>query len=56
MFDGAHRNGNSVAVGVLTDAVYGGLPTAGNATGLSLTTAWGVNAAYSAARRARQAA
>jgi hypothetical protein len=48
------QNGQKVAYGVVSDAVYGGfvnpqttsgLPV-GNATSLQLTTAWGVNAAY----------
>jgi hypothetical protein len=47
------QNGQKVAYGVVSDAVYGGFVTpqtvggvAGNATSLQLTTAWGVNAAY----------
>ena len=39
-------NGGNAAYGVLTDAVYGGTLSAGNATSLQLTTGWGVNAAY----------
>jgi hypothetical protein len=46
------QNGQKVAYGVVSDAVYGGfvVPTSGipggTATSLQLTTAWGVNAAY----------
>ena len=40
------RDGGTVAFGVNTDAVYGGTLGTANATDLSLTTAWGVNAAY----------
>ncbi|MGA8996964.1 MAG: porin, partial [Pseudolabrys sp.] len=39
-------DGASAGWGVVTDAVYGGTIAAGTATGLSLTTAWNVNAAY----------
>jgi hypothetical protein len=39
-------DGNSVAYGVLSDCVYGGLISAGTTTGCNLTTAWGFNAAY----------
>jgi hypothetical protein len=38
--------GNQVAFGYQTDAVYGGTVAAGNTTDLQLTTAWAVNAAY----------
>jgi hypothetical protein len=49
------QNGQKVAYGVVSDAVYGGFVNpqttgapfiAGNATSLQLTTAWGINAAY----------
>jgi hypothetical protein len=39
-------DGASAGWGVVTDAVYGGTIAAGTASGLSLTTAWNVNAAY----------
>jgi hypothetical protein len=39
------QDGNTVASGLLSDAVYGGLGPA-TGTDLELTTAWGVNAAY----------
>ena len=39
-------NGANEGFGVVTDAVYGGIIANGNASGLSLTTAWNVNAAY----------
>jgi len=38
--------GSELGFGVLSDAVYGGTLVAGNASQLSLTTAWNVNAAY----------
>jgi hypothetical protein len=38
--------GADLGFGVLSDAVYGGTIVAGNASQLSLTTAWNVNAAY----------
>ena len=40
------QDGDSVAYGVISDAVYGGTLGAGNATNLELTTAWNVNASY----------
>jgi len=40
------EGGNSIAIGLMSDAVYGGLVTTGTATGLNLTTAWNVNASY----------
>ena len=39
-------NQDSVAMGVVSDAVYGGSIFAGSATDLQLTTAWNVNASY----------
>ena len=45
-FNYGFRNGNNAAFGVLSDAVYGGVLSNGTNTGLNLTTAWGVNAAY----------
>jgi hypothetical protein len=39
-------DGANVAFGTVTDAVYGGTLATGNASDLSLTTAWNVNAAY----------
>jgi hypothetical protein len=49
----AFADGFSQGIGVLTDAVYGGLASGGSGatagsspTGLNLTTAWNVNAAY----------
>ena len=39
-------DGANVSFGVVTDAVYGGALATGNASDLSLTTAWNVNAAY----------
>jgi hypothetical protein len=38
--------GQNEGFGILSDAVYGGTLAAGNASNLSLTTAWNVNAAY----------
>ena len=38
-------DGNSQSIGLMNDAVYGGT-VAANTTGLELTTAWNVNAAY----------
>jgi Porin subfamily len=38
--------GNSQSLGLMTDAVYGGTLGGLNTTGLNLTTAWNVNAAY----------
>jgi hypothetical protein len=40
------QNGQKLAYGVVSDAVYGGSFTNGTATSLQLTTAWGINAAY----------
>jgi len=40
------RNGDSAAYGIISDAVFGGTLTAGNATGLELTSTWAVNASY----------
>jgi hypothetical protein len=40
------QNGQKVAYGIVSDAVYGGTLASGTATSLQLTTAWGVNAAY----------
>jgi hypothetical protein len=40
------QEGDSIAYGVMSDAVYGGSLFAGNATDLQLTTAWNVNASY----------
>jgi Porin subfamily len=40
------RSGTTAGYGILSDAVYGGTVLGGNNTGLNLTTAWGVNAAY----------
>ena len=37
---------NSIGFGVLADAVYGGTLAGANATGLNLSSAWGLNAAY----------
>ena len=42
----AARSGDTAGYGIISDAVYGGSPFTGNASGLDLTTAWGVNAAY----------
>src|SRR5262249_54200180 len=42
----AKVNGADEGFGVLSDAVYGGTLAAGNASDLSLTTAWNINAAY----------
>jgi hypothetical protein len=39
-------NGADEGFGAVTDAVYGGIIANGNASDLSLTTAWNVNAAY----------
>ena len=39
-------DGAGIAYGVLSDAVYGGSISGGDATTLNLTTGWGVNAAY----------
>jgi hypothetical protein len=39
-------NQESVAVGLTSDAVYGGSLFAGTATDLNLTTAWNINASY----------
>ena len=39
-------DGNSQSLGLLSDAVYGGLLGTGTATGLELSSAWNVNAAY----------
>jgi hypothetical protein len=39
-------DGESQGFGVLSDAVYGGNIITGNASDLSLTTAWNINAAY----------
>ncbi|MEI9805223.1 MAG: porin [Pseudolabrys sp.] len=38
--------GGSYGMGVITDGVYGGSVALGTATGVNLTTAWGVQAAY----------
>jgi porin-like protein len=40
------QDGDSLAYGVISDAVYGGSIFAGSATDLNLTTAWNVNASY----------
>jgi Porin subfamily len=46
------ENGNALAIGVMSDCVYGSTNAAGlgvpatNGTGCNLTTAWGVNAGY----------
>jgi hypothetical protein len=40
------QNGATSAMGILADGVYGGTVAGGNTTGVDLTTAWGVNAAY----------
>jgi hypothetical protein len=40
------QDGNNVAYGVMSDAVYGGTVAGGTNTSLNLTTAWNVNAAY----------
>ena len=42
----AKVEGANEGFGVLSDAVYGGTLAAGNASDLSLTTAWNINAAY----------
>ena len=39
-------DGAQEAFGVLTDCVYGGIPTAATTTGCQLTTGWGFNASY----------
>ena len=39
-------NGQELAFGIQSDAVYGGSVAAGTASDLELTTAWAVNAAY----------
>jgi hypothetical protein len=39
-------NQSGVAMGLLTDAVFGGTLAGANTTSLQLTTAWGINAAY----------
>jgi hypothetical protein len=44
-FNYGFAEGQNQAFGVLSDAVFGGT-TPANGTGLNLTTAWGVNAAY----------
>ena len=40
------ENQSSLAMGIVSDAVYGGSIFAGSATDLQLTTAWNVNASY----------
>ena len=40
------QNGFNAAYGVVADGVYGGSPGTGTATGMNLTTAWGINASY----------
>jgi Porin subfamily len=40
------RNGVDGGYGIISDAVYGGTVQNGTNTGLDLTTAWGINAAY----------
>ncbi len=40
------QDGDNLAWGVVSDAVFGGSPVLNTATGLELTTAWNVNAAY----------
>jgi hypothetical protein len=40
------RDGADAAYGIMTDAVYGGTVGGANNSGLQLTTAWGVNAAF----------
>ena len=45
-FNYANRSGNNMAFGVLSDAVYGGTPTAGNNTDLNLTSTWTIQAGY----------
>jgi len=49
--DLGNENGNAVALGVMSDCVYGSTQVAGqlvatNGTGCNLTTGWGVNAGY----------
>jgi hypothetical protein len=39
-------DGNTIGLGLLSDAVYGGNVVLANGTSLELTTAWNVNAAY----------
>jgi hypothetical protein len=39
-------DGSSLAYGVLSDCVYGGIASTGTQTGCNLTTAWGFNAAF----------
>jgi hypothetical protein len=41
-----YRDGDTAGYGIMSDAVYGGTVAAGNNTGLNLTTAWNVNAAF----------
>ena len=43
---GIIKDNNRVGWGIMSDAIYGGQPAAGNSTPLELTTAWSVNAAY----------
>jgi hypothetical protein len=40
------RHGDTAGYGILSDAVFGGAIGTGNATGLNLTTGWGVNASF----------
>jgi hypothetical protein len=40
------QDNQATTFGVMSDAVYGGVTSNGTATGLQLTTAWGVNAGY----------
>jgi len=41
-----YANGGTMAMGLLSDGVYGGTVAAGTATGVELTKTWGFNAAY----------
>jgi hypothetical protein len=40
------QNGFDAAYGVVADGIYGGTIGTGTATGINLTTAWGINASY----------
>jgi hypothetical protein len=40
------QDGGSAAFGILSDGVFGGSVAGGTATGINLTTAWGINAGY----------
>jgi Porin subfamily len=45
-FNWYYRDGNNAGYGLMSDAVYGGSVLGNNATGLNLTTAWGINAVF----------